>query len=106
MAKETERHGKARKKKLRGITIHKTDKAGEHVIEHHYEDHEGRRSSKLATATSDMDDLHQHIDDHLGADADEGEGEQPQPGTDAGAQPEAQQGQGEGEAEPEPEPQE
>lgn len=105
MAKEHERaHEGTHKKKLRGITIHKTDKAGEHVIEHHHEDHEGKRSSKLATATTDMEDLHQHIDDHIGPDAEDadqqpqGEGAPqapPQPGAGAGEQ-----------AEPEPEPQE
>jgi hypothetical protein len=103
MAKEHERHEGAHKKKtMHGMTIHKTEKPGEHVIEHHYEDEDGKRSSKLATATTDMDDLHQHIDDHMGPDAEDAQAQPPdaaaaqtppQPGAGAGegAPPEAQE---------------
>lgn len=105
MAKEAEKHGgKKPKHKLRGITIHKTDKAGEHVIEHHYEDKDGNKMpSRLAQATSGMDDLHQHVEDHLGPEAEADDEQQPGAGGGAPADPGAAAGAGAGGA-PAPEP--
>lgn len=103
MAKEAEKHGgKKPKHKLHGIFIHKTEKAGQHVIEHHYEDKDGNKlPPRLAQATDGMDDLHQHIDDHLGPDAEADDEQQPGAGGGAPADPGAGAG-GAAPAAPEP----
>jgi hypothetical protein len=102
--KEAEHRGKKPKHKLRSMTIHKTDKAGEHVIEHHYEDHDGNKlPSRLAQATTGMDDLHQHVEDHLGPEAEADDEQQPGAGGAQPADPGAA-GAGAGGAAPEPGP--
>lgn len=69
MAKEKEEgkkqeHSKKPKKRLRGLMTHIADD-GSFVHEHHYEDHKGHRlPPSYGGVSQDMDDLHQHMDDH------------------------------------------
>jgi hypothetical protein len=92
MAKhEEEKHEEKKPKhKLVSMHIHKADDGG-HVIEHHYEDHKGHAMPpRFGGATSSMEDLHQHIDDHMGPESDAGaspeEGDQPEAGAATGDQ--------------------
>lgn len=66
---------KAKKKHLTSIHTHKAHDGG-FVHEHHYRDDEGNQSSAFGGVSSDMADLHQHMDDHLGPGADQGEPDQ------------------------------
>lgn len=104
MAKEKEdgkkaEHSKKPKHKLKGIHTHVADDGG-FVHEHHYEDDKGHALPlRFGGVSENMEDLHQHMDDHLGpeaAGADEGQGD-----GDEDAQP-GQAGAGAGQ-EPEPE---
>jgi hypothetical protein len=97
MAKEKEKEkpeegGKKPKHKMRSIHTHFTDDGGA-VHEHHYEDHKGNPlPPRYGGVSSDMDDLHQHMDDHAGpvmSGADAGE-QEPADGT----EPEAPQAAG------------
>lgn len=72
MAKEKEEKkpehegAKKPKHKLRSIHTHFTDDGGA-VHEHHYEDHKGQpMAPRYGGVSSDMADLHQHMDDHAG----------------------------------------
>jgi hypothetical protein len=71
MAKEKHEAKHGKKKHLVGITTHKTDQPGVHVHEHHYRDEDGKESSSYGGVSTDMADLHQHMDDHLAPDAEE-----------------------------------
>lgn len=80
MAKAEKKHeGGGKKKHLKAITTHKTDKPGVFVHEHHYTDEDGGNPSSSYGGVSDgMQDLHQHMDDQLGpGSADEGGGGTP-----------------------------
>lgn len=70
MAKEEKKeHGGGEKKpkhKLKSIHTHFTEDGGA-VHEHHYEDHKGNPlPPRYGGVSSDMADLHQHMDDHAG----------------------------------------
>lgn len=94
MAKKAAEHEKG-KKHLHGITIHKTEKPGEHVITHHYKDHEGNSlPDTFGGAATDMQDLHDHIDDHLAPEAEAAAPQQQEPPPAQGAPAEAAAPQG------------
>lgn len=64
--KEHEGAGKKAKHRLRSIHTHFTDDGGA-VHEHHYEDHKGNAlPPRYGGVSSDMQDLHDHMNDHAG----------------------------------------
>lgn len=81
------------KKHLRAITTHKADD-GSFVHEHHYTNHKGEAlPASFGGVSTDMDDLKQHMEDHMSPEADQGgedeqadEGAEPQPGAAPGPQ--------------------
>jgi hypothetical protein len=81
------------KHKLRAIHTSVADDGG-FVHEHHYEDHKGNpMPPRLGGVSSDMEDLHQHMDDHLAPGGAQGD---PQGAEDAEAQPAPAQAAGAG----------
>jgi len=86
MAKEKKHEGKdAKKKHLHAITTHKAED-GTAVHEHHYRDEEGKESSSFGGVSTNLDDLQQHMADHMG-DHFQDQQQQPDPaaGGDGGA---------------------
>lgn len=88
--KSKSEHG-GKKKSLKAITHHKAEGGG-FVHEHHYEGDDGKDKSVFAGFSPDLEDVHQHIDDHLGPQAEEQPDEQQPP--DQGAAPPDQGGGG------------
>jgi hypothetical protein len=88
MAKEEKKpEGKKGKKKhLTGIMTHKAEDGG-FVHEHHYKDEDGNESKSFGGVSADMDDLQQHMQDHLGPQATTGDDEESGAPPGAGAAP-------------------
>lgn len=70
-----------------------TTRAEDGSFGHEHVDEDGRQ--KFAGTSQTMEDLHQHMDDHLGGDEEQPEGEEP--AAQAGAAPAPQQGEEPGE---------
>jgi hypothetical protein len=69
---------KAKKKKLHSIRTTRADDGG-FVHEHEYEDHNGHKEPpRFGGVSSDMQDLHDHMDDHFGEGAEQDD-QGPQP---------------------------
>jgi hypothetical protein len=78
------------KKHLRAITTHRAEDGG-FIHEHHYTDADGQAlPPSYGGVSSDMDDLHQHMQDHFGGDEENPDEQDPE------AQPQ------QGAAEPQP----
>lgn len=81
MAKKTESKGesKADKKKLEGIFTRRADDGG-FVHEHHYRDASGQpEAPRFGGVSTNMADLHSHMDDHFGEAADAPQDEAAEP---------------------------
>jgi len=75
---------KKEKLKLRAITTTKADD-GSFIHEHHYEGKDGQRHpARFGGSSSNMQDLHDHMEDHMGGG--EGQGDDGDEGSEPGDQ--------------------
>ena len=71
---------KGKKKHLTAITTHRADGGG-FAHEHHYTDEDGNKlEPSFGGVSSNLDDVHQHIDDHFGDGIGDAEPEAPADG--------------------------
>jgi hypothetical protein len=87
MAREEHKSDKRpAKRHLKGLTVHKADDGG-FVHEHHYQGERGRPdTSSYGGYSPDLEDVLQHVQDHLGPQADD-QDQTPAPDQGGGAAP-------------------